>query len=699
MATISKRGAWARVLVVLATVVLVLAVLAGYARRALVDSDQFANRATAALRSAPVRALIADRITDDVVLARNGDLLAARPLIASVAEGVVGGRAFTSLFRAGVRDVHAAVFAHDENTVTLTLRDVGTVLAAAVEKVQPSLARQLEQDDRVTVVREEAGGIDAALVSGARLLRTLSVVLGLLWLVLTAAALWVARDRRRAAVELGFGAAIGGVVIVLLCVLARAALAARATSVDSDAVKAVFDAFADDLRTAGWVLAGCGAIVAAAGRSVLKPVELRDPLRRAAAWVGREPLAPAWRAVRAVALVAAGVIVLLARDAVVGWLVAAAGIALVYYGVTALLVLIYDPELAAQERARRSPRRLVPVVLAGVLVAVAIGAFAGTGGVSTAAPRTGKCNGHTELCDRSLPEVALAATHNSMSAPLPGWYSSAQDAGLPEQLDAGIHGLLIDTHYADKLAGGRLRTVLDEGGPERVDGVSPDAVNAAMRIRDRLGFSGSGTRGMYLCHSFCELGGTPLAEALDAIHDFLVTHPDEVLVVVNQDYVRPADFVAAVDEAGLGELAYRGPTTGRWPTLREMIDGDQRVVFMAENEAGAAPWYHLVYDRITEETPYHFSRTAQLTDPSALAASCAPNRGPAGAPLFLVNHWVTTDPLPKPSDASIVNARAPLLARLRACADIRHHFPNLVAVNFYRRGDLFEVVDELNRVR
>ena len=43
MATISKRGAWARVLVVLATVVLVLAVLAGYARRALVDSDQFAT--------------------------------------------------------------------------------------------------------------------------------------------------------------------------------------------------------------------------------------------------------------------------------------------------------------------------------------------------------------------------------------------------------------------------------------------------------------------------------------------------------------------------------------------------------------------------------------------------------------------------------------------------------------------------------
>jgi hypothetical protein len=204
---------------------------------------------------------------------------------------------------------------------------------------------------------------------------------------------------------------------------------------------------------------------------------------------------------------------------------------------------------------------------------------------------------------------------------------------------------------------------------------------------------------MYLCHSFCELGGTPLAEALDEIHAFLVTHPDEVLVVINQDYVRPADFVAAVKDAGLDELAYRGPTTGAWPTLREMIDSGQRILFMAENEAGAAPWYHPVYDTITEETPYHFSRTAQLTEPAALPASCAPNRGPAGAPLFLVNHWVTTDPVPKPSDASIVNARVPLLARLRECVRIRHHFPNLVAVNFYRRGELFAVVDELNRVR
>ena len=84
--------------------------------------------------------------------------------------------------------------------------------------------------------------------------------------------------------------------------------------------------------------------------------------------------------------------------------------------------------------------------------------------------------------------------------------------------------------------------------------------------------------------------------------------PGEVVVVINQDYVTPEDFVAAVEDAELDELAYRGPTRGRWPTLRQLIDRNQRVVFLAENEAGAAPWYHLAYDAITEETPYSFSR-------------------------------------------------------------------------------------------
>jgi hypothetical protein len=333
-----------------------------------------------------------------------------------------------------------------------------------------------------------------------------------------------------------------------------------------------------------------------------------------------------------------------------------------------------------------------------VIVAV-VAAFLGSGGTTTAAPAPGGCNGREELCGRPFDEVALPATHNSMSVPLPGWYSSEQEAPIADQLHDGIRGLLIDTHYADRLPNGKVRT--DFGSREELrrraqaDGVSEDAIDAALSIRERLGFSGEGERGMYLCHSFCELGATPLSSVLADLRSFMVANPGAVVVVINQDYVTPEDFTGAVKDADLEEFVYKGPVDD-WPTLREMIDSKGRLLFLAENHAGGEPWYHPAYKQITEETPYAFKRVPQLTDPDRLDASCEPNRGPENAPVFLMNHWITTDPVPLPSNASKVNAYDPLLERARDCRRIRDHLPNLVAVNFYRRGDLFEVVDTLN---
>lgn len=201
---------------------------------------------------------------------------------------------------------------------------------------------------------------------------------------------------------------------------------------------------------------------------------------------------------------------------------------------------------------------------------------------------------------------------------------------------------------------------------------------------------------MYLCHTFRELGGTPLASTPTDLRAFLVANPGEV-VAINQDAVTPQDFVGAVRDAGLERFAYRGPLTGTWPTLREMIDTGQRVVFLAENRAGAAPWYRPVYEQAVQETPYAFGSAAALVGKDRLDRGCRANRGPDGAPLMLVNHWVTTDPVPRPSDAAKVNAAGPLRARLRACERVRRHRANLVAVNFHRKGDVLRVVDELNR--
>jgi hypothetical protein len=378
----------------------------------------------------------------------------------------------------------------------------------------------------------------------------------------------------------------------------------------------------------------------------------------------------------------------------------------VYRGVQATAVWIGRAAADRADRAdrARAPRRsasglgraaIVAVVLAGAAVLIA----AGEGSDAPAAtPQT--CNGFTELCNRPLNDVAFAATHNSMaSVTIPTWIFGQQDGTIAEQLHDGVRGLLIDTYYGES-AGGRVRTDL-ASLPKRaraVEEIGEPAVKAAERLRARIGPAGSGKRGIYLCHTFCELGSVSLDSALADIRAALVANPDAVVMIINQDEgVTPTDIESAFERAGLLDFVYRGPL-GPFPTLRRMIDSGQRLVVMAENDAGAVPWYHLAYASALQETPFRFRTAAALTEESQLASSCRANRGPASAPLFLLNHWVDTSPAPRASLADIVNARPALLARARTCERLRHRIPNLVAVDFYRRGDLFGVVDALNGV-
>src|SRR4029078_12490686 len=89
-----------------------------------------------------------------------------------------------------------------------------------------------------------------------------------------------------------------------------------------------------------------------------------------------------------------------------------------------------------------------------------------------------------------------------------------------------------------------------------------------------------------------------------------------------------------------------------------------------------------------QETPYRFRQPSEL--------SCEEGRGGRAGSIFQINHWIETPPMTKPSNAAIVNAAGLLLGRLRRCAEERSHLPNIVAVDFYRTGDLFKVVAELN---
>jgi hypothetical protein len=220
---------------------------------------------------------------------------------------VVCGRAFTGAFRAGVRDVHRAVFTGDQHTVTLAVADVGTMAAAALEVVRPSLARRVETTRRVEVVRRDIGSISATAGRVADTIRLLAPVLLLVAIILAAWAIWLSADRRRTVVQLGIAAAIGGLLLVVAADVGRAVVVDQVDGADARAaVRAVWDAFLGDLRNAAWILAGSGAVVAAAAASLIRPVELNAPLRRAAGWIAAEPPRPALRVLRGVASLQSG---------------------------------------------------------------------------------------------------------------------------------------------------------------------------------------------------------------------------------------------------------------------------------------------------------------------------------------------------------------------------------------------------------
>jgi len=301
-------------------------------------------------------------------------------------------------------------------------------------------------------------------------------------------------------------------------------------------------------------------------------------------------------------------------------------------------------------------------------------------------------------------DMFCAPPNSMMSSAEPGWHSVVHMLSIRDQLRAGVRGLLIDAHYGLR-AGNAVRTDLSErseraGNTDRAlyeQTLGPDGLAAIQRIRDRV-LPGEGEPGVFLCHRFCELGATEITGALREIREFLVEQPDEVLTIVIEDYVLPSAIVDAFERSGLAENVYRGPPAGPFPTLREMIDSAQKVVVYAENHGGGAPWYTAGYDRALQDTPFTFKRAERLTTPSNWPRTCVVKRGKPDAPLFLINHWVNTDPTPRPSDAVRVNREDVIDGRATVCERIRDRHPTLFAVDFAEEGDLYGAVDELNGV-
>jgi hypothetical protein len=601
--------------------------------------------------------------------------------------------------------VHAALLAGDDSRVRLDLQDAGVLVQSAlgrlpvrgVEQIQADVALQLTFAGRVTETAAET----------AHDLRVLSLGLIVAALGVAAVGIALAGQWRRAVQVLGFSVAGLAVAAVLLLAGARVAVERLSSEqeIDRRAAGAVWNAFLGDLGGLLLLVAAFATVVAAAVATQATLPNLVPLLGRGWELASRTPRRTVWRVGRAVALVLGGLAIVVQPLNALRLVAVAAGLFVLYAGVAELLGAARERRAARAEIGRRDVVAWLAPVGVGVVVFAAVALFLTTGGTTAPAVlRSAACNGSVELCGKRLNEVTFPASHNAMSSSAEdGWFSAAHTLSIRDQLRAGVRGLLIDAHYGLQV-GNAVRTDLSErseraGNTDRElyeQTLGPEGLAAIQRIRDRI-LPGEGKPGVFLCHRFCELGATELTGALTEIREFLVERPDEVLIIVIEDYVLPSAIVAAFEESGLAEKVYRGPPAGPFPTLREMIDGGRQVVVYAENNGGAAAWYTAGYEAALQETPYTFKRAARLDTPSNWPATCVPNRGTDEAPLFLINHWVNTDPTPRPSDAAKVNTEPVLVGRSNECEAIRDRKPNLLAVDFTQQGDLYGAVDELNR--
>lgn len=268
-----------------------------------------------------------------------------------------------------------------------------------------------------------------------------------------------------------------------------------------------------------------------------------------------------------------------------------------------------------------------------------------------------RCNGHRELCDRSYADVRTITTHNAMSNANDGWIGPNQTLDVPDQLEAGVRALMLDTYRAGDL--NRFGTV-------EVPGVDPDTP--------------------YLCHAICALGSQPLVESLTEIREFLDSDPGAVVTLIIESYLAHDLTAGAFEASGLTPYAYVHPG-GQWPTLGEMIDAGTRLVVMQDEAVDPAhPWLMNVWDQSFET---HFSATVPAD------FSCNHLRGTPSNPLFILNHFLT-EVFGSPALAAQVNPDPFLLDRAIECEGFHDTAATFVTVDFFEIGDVAAAVAALN---
>lgn len=700
----------------LAAILLFVGTIMAYGRREVFDTPRFTERATGVLRTDVASTQLAQVLTRQAIEAGSPNLVAVRPLIESSVQRLVASGSVDAVLNIAISEMHRSMFSPEAGPIVLNAKDLLVVARGVVRAFNPDAAAALPVTDTVGEVRV-AGGETRSWTRLAQEVRWLGILLPLLALGILGVAIALARDRRKAVVAAGCAVAGAGVLVTLAVTIIRPFVLTHFEGDFNDVAREAWRGILGDLGHWGLILFFIGAVLAAAGSALLPHGDVAGGVALARRFL---MATPSGRPGQAVVIVRAGVAIGLGLIAIFDWETATRLVAIivgaiaVMWGLSEVLRLA-APETGTLANAREGGRvvrrkaatttAVGATALAGLLTLGGFAIASDGGGPVLPPPLPEPCNGHAELCNRTLDDVAFATSHNAMSvAADPGWFNAHHFNPLVRQLDAGIRGLQIDTYLGQQtrepgFGGTRMvRTDLSGSTRAKVEAeIGAESLAAAERLAGRILYGTPVAKPqLFLCHGLCEIGATDAVEEFTRIRKWVDDHPDQVLMIVIQDAADVKDDVAALEASGLADRAWpnRMRAGTPLPTLGEMIALGKTVVLMHESPGEEGPaWYQPTYDSLFQETPFA-QRSLEIMKSDE---SCAPLRGTADAPLFMLNHWLAAQPV-LVSESQQANATGVLLERARRCGKLRDRLANLVAVNFVEIGDLIAVVDELNGV-
>lgn len=282
------------------------------------------------------------------------------------------------------------------------------------------------------------------------------------------------------------------------------------------------------------------------------------------------------------------------------------------------------------------------------------------------------CNNSPVLCDRHYNDITYMGAHDS--------------------------AFLRDASTGNSIAGNQYKN-------------ATLALDAGLRFLQAQVHNENGT--LHLCHTSCGLlDAGPLENWLAAINDWVVGHTTDVITIllVNSDNQDVSEFATAFQQSGLAKFGYTPPSATNWPSLRDMIANNTRVVsFITNIEASSAAPHLLPEFDYVFETPFTvveldgFNCTVDRPS-NAGTASEAFSKGFMG----LVNHFKDQEvtagvTIPDTENIDLVNSAntttvGNLGKHIQQCNSEWSHRPSFVLVDFWDQGTTVEAADNSNGI-